>query len=607
MNKLNRLVGIAAMMAVGSIGTRVWAQGSLTPPGAPAPTMKTLTEVFTQVQTAEPRQPVARAPITLERPGSYYLTANLEGTVTISGDNVTLDLMGFTIAGPEGGNAITVVPGAGKNVRVHNGVLFLPTTVGIGLSAVGAGTGLNGRIESLRVTGGNYGIYVGNSCTVRDCQVTGANTGIRVAGNSVVRECRFEGNATGMRLSGTGALVENNVVRGNTLNYDFVAGNQLNLLLCQIPETLAWPCSVKLAGSFTGVGHGVTINASGVTLDLMGFTLAGDQGAEDYGVFVDGTPTAPIRDVVVRNGIIRNFGNGVRAEYANSSRFEHLIISSNSLYGVYFYGNGGQCNGNTIADCTVSVNGSYGVYLYSSTSGQCDGNALVDCAITGNTSHGLYLSGSYGRCTGNTVTRCKVSDNSGYGIYLYGYSGLCDGNAIADCAVSGNGSRGIYLSGYTGQCNGNIIADCAVSGNSYGIYLYGTSGLCDGNAITGCAINGNGVYGIYLNGASGQCAGNTIAHCVVRQHTTSGIYLSDSDGGRLEGNHISCQSGAATYGIWCESTANNLILRNTCVGVAVLTNSYIITANDTYGPIVSAAGALSTTGAAAHPWANFSR
>jgi hypothetical protein len=37
------------------------------------------------------------------------------------------------------------------------------------------------------------------------------------------------------------------------------------------------------------------------------------------------------------------------------------------------------------------------------------------------------------------------------------------------------------------------------------------------------------------------------------------------------------------------------------------TNNFLLDSNDTYGPIVTNSGALPTSGAAAHPWANFSR
>ena len=71
------------------------AQGSLTPPGAPAATMKSLDQV-------EARTPILSAPFTITNSGSYYLTANLTVSIncgiTILASGVTLDLNGFTIS-----------------------------------------------------------------------------------------------------------------------------------------------------------------------------------------------------------------------------------------------------------------------------------------------------------------------------------------------------------------------------------------------------------------------------------------------------------------------------------------------------------------------------
>lgn len=71
------------------------AQGSLTPPGAPAPTMKSLDQI-------EARTPISSAPFTISNPGSYYLTTNVNVTtgnaIIIAADNVTLNLNGFTIS-----------------------------------------------------------------------------------------------------------------------------------------------------------------------------------------------------------------------------------------------------------------------------------------------------------------------------------------------------------------------------------------------------------------------------------------------------------------------------------------------------------------------------
>src|SRR5450759_4606024 len=88
----------------------VFAQGSLTPPGTPAPTMKTLAQI-------EPRTPISSAPFTIAAPGSYYLTTNLTvsggNAITIAANGVTLDLNGFTIAS-------TAASAAGTGISINN-------------------------------------------------------------------------------------------------------------------------------------------------------------------------------------------------------------------------------------------------------------------------------------------------------------------------------------------------------------------------------------------------------------------------------------------------------------------------------------------------------
>jgi hypothetical protein len=81
---------------------------------------------------------------------------------------------------------------------------------------------------------------------------------------------------------------------------------------------------------------------------------------------------------------------------------------------------------------------------------------------------------------------------------------------------------------------------------------------------------------------------------------TRGISLYKADGNRVEANHISGTSGATSYGIWTDTTTDNFILKNTCVGQ---TNNFTLDPDDTYGPIVTNSGALAGT----DPWANFSR
>ena len=61
--------------------------------------------------------------------------------------------------------------------------------------------------------------------------------------------------------------------------YFLSVSNFLNILLCEIPESIDWPAQVTLAGSLTGVAgfDGITVNAAGVSIDLAGHTTYFDR------------------------------------------------------------------------------------------------------------------------------------------------------------------------------------------------------------------------------------------------------------------------------------------------------------------------------------------
>ena len=123
---------LLALSTLNSQRSTVLAQGSLTPPGAPAPTMKSLDEVYAKIGTSqEARTPIAFTPFTITAPGSYYLTTNLTVSsghaIYILANNVALDLNGFTIsstAPSATGNAIVVGMDSGvSGVTIVNGFI----------------------------------------------------------------------------------------------------------------------------------------------------------------------------------------------------------------------------------------------------------------------------------------------------------------------------------------------------------------------------------------------------------------------------------------------------------------------------------------------------
>ena len=325
-------------------------------------------------------------------------------------------------------------------------------------------------------------------------------------------------------------------------------------------------------------GNGVTISADAVTLDLMGFAIGGTGASlTAKGIRVFGGVGVGLRDVVVRNGTVGRFGTGLQIVRCQNGRFEHLAVLDNRDGGISLTGTNGVCNGNTIAHC----------------------------AIADNAGNGLSLEGSSGQCNGNLIFDCVVQSNSNQGICLAGPSGQCNGNLIRDCALFRNGVDGLRLDGMGGWCEGNVVRACVVQGNGEnGISTWSAGGACNGNLLSGCTVSGNGSDGIKLSGFAGACEGNVVVDCEVGENGESEIFLESAVANRVEGNRVNDFSAGATNGIRGLTSTNNLIVRNSGGGQ---TDDFYLSAHDVYGPIVDIQGELATSGAGAHPWANFSQ
>ena len=176
-----------------------FAQGALTPPGAPAPTMKTLDQL-------EPRTPISQAGISLGA-GSYYLTGNLTATGNINGiivtaNDVTIDLNGFEIIG-SGAAATGIFLNSGiANITIRNGTIRSWGSDGIN----GVGNP-RVRVENVRVFGnGLDGIAVDVNAVVKDCIAQGnSGSGIKGTDNCLIENC--QAIASTNALSGHGIVV----------------------------------------------------------------------------------------------------------------------------------------------------------------------------------------------------------------------------------------------------------------------------------------------------------------------------------------------------------------------------------------------------------------
>jgi large repetitive protein len=218
---------------------------------------------------------------------------------------------------------------------------------------------------------------------------------------------------------------------------------------------------------------GVVVGASGITIDLKGFRLRGDNTAGKYGVDDSGG----FGKVTVRNGVLRNFAVGVFASGDNVG-ISNLIASGSSAIGIFVNGSSAK-----IASATAAGNASFGI------------------AATGDSA---------------SITSSRVSGNGGVGISVSG-----DSASISSSTATGNGSNGISIVGGAAS-----IRSATVSGN-------GGNGISAGAgvSITSATATGNGGNGISVGGPSASIKSST-----VYGNADNGIVV-DGNAASLKGNH----------------------------------------------------------------------
>jgi hypothetical protein len=312
---LPRLFLVLALLLPAS--TFVHAQGSLTPSGGPAPTMRTLEQI-------EPRIPIF-APTNLAESGSYYLTSNLNveagaNGLTIAANDVTVDLNGFTLRslGGVGANGI-LVAGAHTNLCVRNGTI---RDWSGGISAAGAANCRFERLNLLQNTG--LGLWAGENSLVQDCVVGGsnANFGVLVGSSSRVKDCVVQDSPIGIG-TGQGCIISGCTVR-NTSNIGINAGTYSMITECAVigPGSNGIVASVSIinrcvAGGLTGVG--INVGDVGTVTDCIVQNTQGNGIQGSSGSVIRGNTLANI-SVNTNPAAIYVTGSGNRIE-ANNATF----------------------------------------------------------------------------------------------------------------------------------------------------------------------------------------------------------------------------------------------------------------------------------------------
>jgi hypothetical protein len=273
-------------------------------------------------------------------------------------------------------------------------------------------------------------------------------------------------------------------------------------LISSLPFTISQSGSYYLTKNlnFTAAsGNAITISASNVTLDLMGFTLSSSSAVTGDAIRMN----AGLRNIAVRNGVIAGntvvtvsggapnqswsvnaagFSNGINAfssPEVSTCHFSHLRISGCRIVGL----DGGE---QAVAEqVTATQNGNAGIRLASG-------------SVTNST--GLSNGGSGVACFNGSVANCSAFSNGGGGIF--GYS-------VANCAANGNKEVGIIV------VSGSVTNSSAVSNGGNGVSVIegsvtNSTALSNGNngiailsgSVTNSTAISNGNVGILADACS---------------------------------------------------------------------------------------------------------
>jgi len=224
----------------------------------------------------EPRMPISSLPFVIGESGSYYVTSDLtldvpdQNGIEVDANDVTVDLMGYSLIGLGSGQGDGIHMAGRINVEIRNGTVRnwggngiyedggnVHTIVGVRVrSNNGSGMFLSGSGHCVRdctaAWNGGHGIAVAGGCTLdrntvngnayvgisagSDCTVTNNTSsdnwaaGMMIGGGCTVATNTLDdnqwptdllpattlGTGTGLLVTGQGCLIRDNTLRGNS-------------------------------------------------------------------------------------------------------------------------------------------------------------------------------------------------------------------------------------------------------------------------------------------------------------------------------------------------------------------------------------------------------
>ena len=312
------LVTIAGVLMTGLASA-----GSLEPVAAPSSTMKTLDEVEPRI--AIPASSTGADTYSISQSGSYYLAGDRvcsRNGILVNADNVTIDLMEYSLIGLGTGEYNGIDINARLNVEIRNGTIRNFDT---GIQDLN--TEINGhRIIDARI-------------------LLNTKSGIDLKGSgNYVKGCTITDNGANITLaygiySGAKSIVVDNIVNNNGTNSGGIRAISAGFS-SRVAGNLVTKNGYSASSSVLGIIVGDFSTVTGNTCNENGEGAGGDV----YGMYVGGGST------VTGNTSGLNGQNGEGTAYGIYIAFSgNCLIDQNTAYL-------NDLNMTTCASCTMGIN-----------------------------------------------------------------------------------------------------------------------------------------------------------------------------------------------------------------------------------------------------------
>ncbi|MBK8478416.1 MAG: hypothetical protein IPL39_19655 [Opitutaceae bacterium] len=468
--------GAVALLALPLLGL---AQGSLAPTTVPAPTMRTLDQLGTQLDDVQRRAETRIVLSTdttpgddsctylITRPGSYLLGDSVlvrseRNGIVIASSDVTLDLNGYSIEGGAGSfmgifiNATGLSPR--ERITIRNGMIR-----NMGGSGIEAATGVNCALfADLQIVNVSQGIVLaaGSDHVAQRVQVRKSNApGLCLAEtSSTAADCLVQS------LGGASANGANYFgIRAGLVRHCVVADVGVESGMIGIRAGIAQSCAVNSIVPGAGASSATGIEAS--TVRDCTVTGIGD----DTAIIITGITAKNAYDCRVATL------KGTRDLVGISST---EVVRGCSVQGLTGSAEGFQCYGiigGTVTDSQVlevrsNASETWGIWA-SQVSG-CRVDTVGITASSGSVS-GIGLRAG-GVAAGNSISAVRS-----YGIRLTNAGCMVAGNSIYNCNAAG-----IWSYNDQARIENNLVASTTTIA-AYGYWIQGGSSLVVGNRATG--------------------------------------------------------------------------------------------------------------------------